>query len=152
MQSEVKIIHIIVQDQDGQNNSKRKFSRKPDLMVCLAEEWKEIPLTVITNLIDSMPARCAIVVKSKGFATKYWSFWSNQINFWWLITCFVWKLQQIMVLSKYFLFTLFEKCKKNNAVFIIKCDICFVFLFYWEALLLLDKYYNLVWEINIYFL
>jgi len=33
---------------------KRKFSRKQDLMACLAEEWKEIPLTVITKLIDSM--------------------------------------------------------------------------------------------------
>lgn len=50
---------------------KRKFSRKQDLMACLAEEWKEIPLTVITKLIDSMPARCAAVIKSKGFATKY---------------------------------------------------------------------------------
>jgi hypothetical protein len=40
-------------------------------MACLAEEWKEIPLTVITKLIDSMLTRCAAVIKSKGFATKY---------------------------------------------------------------------------------
>ena len=50
---------------------KRKFSRKKDLMAYLAEEWKEIPLTVITKLIDSMPERCVAVIKSKGFATKY---------------------------------------------------------------------------------
>ena len=49
----------------------RKFSRKEDLMACFAEEWKEIPSSVIIKLCNFLPARCATVIKSKGFATKY---------------------------------------------------------------------------------
>jgi hypothetical protein len=28
-------------------------------MACIADEWKEMALTVVTKLINSMPARCA---------------------------------------------------------------------------------------------
>ena len=50
---------------------KRKFSRKQELMTCLSEEWKKMPFTATTKLIDTLSARCEAAIKSKGFATKY---------------------------------------------------------------------------------
>jgi DDE superfamily endonuclease len=49
----------------------RTYSKTGDLFKALREEWKKIPLDVLINLIDSMPRRCAAVIASKGYATKY---------------------------------------------------------------------------------
>ena len=34
-------------------------------------EWEKISVIQLQKLIDSMPRRCAAVIKSKGFPTKY---------------------------------------------------------------------------------
>jgi hypothetical protein len=41
------------------------------LFELLKAEWDTIPASVLTNLIDSMPRRCAAVIKAKGFPIKY---------------------------------------------------------------------------------
>jgi transposase len=55
--------------------NRRAKDRKPrneeELFEILQEEWRKIPLEVLRKLIDSMPARCAAVLKSKGYLTKY---------------------------------------------------------------------------------
>jgi len=37
----------------------------------LKQEWSKIDMHVAQTLIESMPARCAAVIKSKGYPTKY---------------------------------------------------------------------------------
>jgi hypothetical protein len=37
----------------------------------IQEVWNEIPQSTLDKLIDSMPRRCAAVIKSKGGPTKY---------------------------------------------------------------------------------
>ena len=49
----------------------RKPSSKDKLFEILKEEWYKIPLDVLIKLVDSMPSRCAAVIKSKGYPTKY---------------------------------------------------------------------------------
>lgn len=47
------------------------YSKADNLMTSLIEEWNRIPLDRLVKLVDSMPARCAAVINSKGYATKY---------------------------------------------------------------------------------
>jgi len=49
----------------------REFSRKEEFFNALSMEWGNIPLSCLQKLVDSMPARCAAVIKAKGYATKY---------------------------------------------------------------------------------
>ena len=49
----------------------RKPTSQGDLFKLIKEEWYKIPLDVLINLVDSMPRRCAAVIASKGFPTKY---------------------------------------------------------------------------------
>lgn len=49
----------------------RTFKNPDDLMAAIEEEWHKIPIDRLMKLVDSMPARCAAVIKSKGYATKY---------------------------------------------------------------------------------
>lgn len=49
----------------------RLFKNKNELFNTLKQEWESIPTTVLTNLIESMPKRCADVIKNKGYHTKY---------------------------------------------------------------------------------
>jgi transposase len=49
----------------------RQPKSKEDLFECLEEAWNAIPSSVLTNLFDSMPHRCAAVISAKGYATKY---------------------------------------------------------------------------------
>uniref|UniRef100_A0A8R1DTD2 Uncharacterized protein n=1 Tax=Caenorhabditis japonica TaxID=281687 RepID=A0A8R1DTD2_CAEJA len=37
----------------------------------LEAAWKEIPMSVIHKLLDSMPRRCQAVIDAKGYATRY---------------------------------------------------------------------------------
>ena len=37
----------------------------------LVEEWEQLPLVVINNLIESMPRRCEAVRRSRGGPTRY---------------------------------------------------------------------------------
>ena len=48
-----------------------KNSNKAELFQILTEEWKKIPYDYITQLIESMPRRCAAVIAAKGMNTKY---------------------------------------------------------------------------------
>lgn len=49
----------------------REMSNRNQLLQCLEEEWKKIPLNRLNALVNSMPSRCAAVIKANGFATKY---------------------------------------------------------------------------------
>lgn len=49
----------------------RKPSNQHALFEKIKEEWLRIPLDVLINLVDSMPRRCAAVIKAKGYPTKY---------------------------------------------------------------------------------
>ena len=48
-----------------------KFKKEADLMNALVREWSKIPVDRIVKLVDSMPSRCAAVIKANGNATKY---------------------------------------------------------------------------------
>uniref|UniRef100_A0A8R1DY58 Tc1-like transposase DDE domain-containing protein n=1 Tax=Caenorhabditis japonica TaxID=281687 RepID=A0A8R1DY58_CAEJA len=37
----------------------------------LEAAWKDIPMSVIHKLLDSMPCRCQAVIDAKGYATRY---------------------------------------------------------------------------------
>lgn len=50
---------------------RRNYSNKEAFFQALKSEWANIPYERIQKLVDSMPARCAAVEKSKGYATKY---------------------------------------------------------------------------------
>lgn len=45
-------------------NAAEKFAQ-------LEQAWKSIPVSTLTNLVDSMHRRCQAVVQAHGYATKY---------------------------------------------------------------------------------
>lgn len=47
------------------------FKKPEDLYVHLKEQWNTIPKDIIDNLIQSMPKRCAEVIKRRGYAINY---------------------------------------------------------------------------------
>lgn len=51
---------------------KRDNSSNTDSLFAQVEKaWKNIPIKFINNLIESMPRRCAAVIKNNGYSTKY---------------------------------------------------------------------------------
>jgi hypothetical protein len=42
-----------------------------ELFTTIKESWAAIPPSTCEKLVESMPRRCAAVIKAKGFATKY---------------------------------------------------------------------------------
>ena len=42
-----------------------------ELKAVVQEEWKKIPVDEVNNLVKSMPKRDKLVIKAKGFGTKY---------------------------------------------------------------------------------
>lgn len=58
-------------DELGRRANAQKCTNLRDLFGLLQREWAAIPQHVIDTLIDSMPRRCASVIKAKGFSTKY---------------------------------------------------------------------------------
>jgi hypothetical protein len=42
-----------------------------ELFQVLEEAWNNLPVALLTSLVDSMPRRVAAVIQNKGFATKY---------------------------------------------------------------------------------
>lgn len=48
-----------------------KPSNTAQLWNAVREAWERIPLKRCRDLIDSMPRRCAAVIKNKGYSTKY---------------------------------------------------------------------------------
>ena len=44
---------------------------KDDLFAALEEEWYQIDIETLANLVDSMPRRIDAVKKSKGYPTNY---------------------------------------------------------------------------------
>lgn len=50
---------------------KKKHSNKAELWQDLQTQWQNLSQNCISNLIASMPRRCAAVIASKGMATKY---------------------------------------------------------------------------------
>lgn len=49
----------------------QKPTNKADLIKIIENAWKSIPLKRLEDLIDSMPRRCAAVIRNFGYATKY---------------------------------------------------------------------------------
>nr|XP_029712062.1 uncharacterized protein LOC115256979 [Aedes albopictus] len=49
----------------------RTYRNSDDLMAGIEKGWSKIPIDRFNALVDSMPARCAAVIKSNGYATKY---------------------------------------------------------------------------------
>lgn len=56
------------------NLPEKNFSNRDQLFQALVNEWNGIPQTVIDKLIQSMPRRCASVIKNNGYSTKYQPF------------------------------------------------------------------------------
>ena len=42
-----------------------------ELKAVVQEEWQKIPVDDVKNLVKSMPKRAKLVIKAKGFGTKY---------------------------------------------------------------------------------
>lgn len=51
--------------------TKGRHWRKEELRERLETLWESVPSTLIDDLVASMPARCAAIVKSRGRHTKY---------------------------------------------------------------------------------
>lgn len=49
----------------------RKVNNARELFAILEEGWKNIPIEVLNELVDSMPRRCQAVIYAKGQRTKY---------------------------------------------------------------------------------
>ena len=49
----------------------RKPQSEEELFDILQEAWNALTVQELTDLVDSMPRRCAAVIASKGFPTKY---------------------------------------------------------------------------------
>lgn len=49
----------------------RTYKNADDLMAGIEQEWSKISIGRLIALVDSMPARCAAVIASNGYATKY---------------------------------------------------------------------------------
>lgn len=54
-----------------QKVSEKKPSNVEALWNTVRDAWQQIPLKRCQDLIDSMPRRCAAVIKNKGYSTKY---------------------------------------------------------------------------------
>ena len=49
----------------------RNCKNAAELFETLQTAWNNLPNDILTSLVDSMPRRCAAVIKSKGWPTKY---------------------------------------------------------------------------------
>lgn len=49
----------------------RRSMNEDQLMAALLEGWEKIPLSMLENLIDSMPKRCGAVIANDGWPTAY---------------------------------------------------------------------------------
>jgi hypothetical protein len=49
----------------------RNPKNKGELFLVLQNAWRELPINLLTKLVESMPRRCEAVIQAKGFATKY---------------------------------------------------------------------------------
>lgn len=55
----------------GKRIGRRTHKNAVDLFADLDTEWKNLPKSLLQNLVHSMPRRLEAVIKSKGFPTKY---------------------------------------------------------------------------------
>lgn len=49
----------------------RRCQNENELFQVLSAAWREIPIHILNNLVDSMPSRCLKVIESRGYPTKY---------------------------------------------------------------------------------
>ena len=49
----------------------RNPKNKTELFACLYNEWNTLPISLLTNLVDSMPNRVQQVINNKGFSIDY---------------------------------------------------------------------------------
>lgn len=54
-----------------QKTSHRKVNTAAELFNCLQDAWKNLPLTDLAALVESMPRRCQAVIDANGLHTKY---------------------------------------------------------------------------------
>ena len=50
---------------------KEQSKNEKDLKECLTRVWKGIEITILKNLVDSIPSRSNEVIRMKGYPTKY---------------------------------------------------------------------------------
>ena len=50
---------------------KEQSKNEKDLKECLTRVWKGIEITVVKNLVDSVPNRLNEVIRMKGYPIKY---------------------------------------------------------------------------------
>jgi transposase len=55
---------------DGKMNG-RECKNEAALYETVKTAWQDIPIDMLTRLVDSMPRRCQAVIDAKGYATKY---------------------------------------------------------------------------------
>lgn len=53
------------------NESKRQCTNAADLFDTMKRAWEQIPTQTLVNLVRSMPKRCKLVIKTKGYPIKY---------------------------------------------------------------------------------
>jgi hypothetical protein len=49
----------------------RRVNTTNELFACLTNEWNKLPISLLTNLVDSMPNRVAKVIERKGYSIDY---------------------------------------------------------------------------------
>ena len=54
-----------------QRIKKRRCNTLPELMAALEKGWAELPQSLLTKLVESMPRRCQAVIDAGGNMTKY---------------------------------------------------------------------------------
>ena len=58
-------------DEIERTMKKEQPKNEKDLKECLTRVWKGIEITVLKNLVDSVPNRLNEVIRMKGYPTKY---------------------------------------------------------------------------------
>jgi len=49
----------------------RKSNTPEELFKTIEDGWYDLPASLLTKLVESMPRRCQAVIDSNGYATKY---------------------------------------------------------------------------------
>lgn len=55
----------------GLESRKEEILKKDNLKACIYEEWEKLDVSLLDNLVSSMPARCQAVIKARGGNSKY---------------------------------------------------------------------------------
>ena len=51
--------------------NKRKCNTEDELFQCLLKKWESLSVEYLQKLVESMPSRCAAVLKDRGYPIDY---------------------------------------------------------------------------------